>query len=178
LSASSIAENNAANATVGTLSSTDSDAGETFTYSFASGGADNGSFTLSSNALNLVPKADFETKSSYAVKIRSTDAGGLFFDKDFTINITNMNEVPSFTKGTNPSRPFGTSTAQSLSGWATGIDDGDSTVVQALTFTISSNTNAALFTALPAIAADGTLIFTPTGTPGTATLGVILTADG
>jgi hypothetical protein len=95
LSATGIAENNAANATVGTLGSIDPDPGDTFTYSFASGGADNASFSIAGSTLRLTPSADFETKSSYGIKIRCTDAGGLFFEKSFTITITNVNEAPT-----------------------------------------------------------------------------------
>jgi gliding motility-associated-like protein len=97
LSASSIAENNAANATVGTLSSTDPDAGDTHTYSLVSGtgSADNASFNISGNSLRATNALDFETKSSYSIRIRTTDAGGLTFDKVFTVTVTNANEAPT-----------------------------------------------------------------------------------
>uniref|UniRef100_UPI004047D37F T9SS type B sorting domain-containing protein n=1 Tax=Algoriphagus sp. TaxID=1872435 RepID=UPI004047D37F len=35
---------------------------------------------------------DFETKSSYAVRVRVTDAGGLTFERELTITVTNVNE--------------------------------------------------------------------------------------
>ena len=97
LSSSSIAENNAVGATVGTLSSTDPDSSDTFTYSLVSGaGADNNaSFSVAGNELKLQIRADFETKSSYSVRVRSTDSGGLSFERAFTISITNVNESPS-----------------------------------------------------------------------------------
>ncbi len=97
LSAATIAENNAANATVGTLSTTDVNAGDTFTYTLVSGtgSTDNGSFTLSGSSLKLTPSANYETKSSYAVRLRTTDAGGLFYEEVFTISISDLAESPS-----------------------------------------------------------------------------------
>jgi hypothetical protein len=95
LSTSSINENNSAYALVGVLTTTDFDGGP-HTYSVV-GGTDQASFNIpaSTNVLQLVPSADFETKSSYAVRIRTTDASGLYFEKDFTITINNVNEAPT-----------------------------------------------------------------------------------
>jgi mRNA-degrading endonuclease HigB of HigAB toxin-antitoxin module len=97
LSASSIAENAGANATVGTLSTTDPDALNTFTYSLVSGSGstDNTAFNISGNALRASSSFDFETKSSYSVRVRSTDQGGLYTEKVFTINVINTNELVS-----------------------------------------------------------------------------------
>lgn len=100
LSNDSIAENAGDNATVGTLTSTDPDTGETFTYSLVTGtgGDDNAAFTIggtNDDELIAVSSFDFETKSSYSVRIRSTDAGGLFFEKPFTITVINGNEGPT-----------------------------------------------------------------------------------
>src|SRR5690606_13563812 len=79
LSASTIAENSAANTVVGTLSSTDPDAGASFTYTLVSGtgDTDNASFTTSGNSLRTSAVFDFETKSSYSIRVRTTDGGGL-----------------------------------------------------------------------------------------------------
>lgn len=82
ISSSSInATDTGVNVTVGTLSSTDPDAGDTFTYSIR-GGADAESFNISGNALrtNKVLAA-----GSYNLIIRSTDSVGLYYDKEFTI---------------------------------------------------------------------------------------------
>jgi len=97
ISASSVNENVAANSTVGTLSSTDPDAGDTFTYTLVAGtgSTDNAAFNISGSNLRISASPDFETKSSYSVRVRSTDAGGLSFEKAFTITVNNVNEVPS-----------------------------------------------------------------------------------
>jgi len=97
LSATTINENVAANSTVGTLSTTDSDAGDTFTYTLVTGtgDTDNATFTISGNSLQLNSSPDFETKSSYSVRIKTTDQSGLSFEKAFAITIGNLNEAPT-----------------------------------------------------------------------------------
>ena len=86
---------------VGTLSTTDVTPGDSFTYSLVSGtgSTDNASFTINGNSLELNVVPNFETKTSYTVRVRTTDAGGLFFEKAFTITITNVNEAPVITSG-------------------------------------------------------------------------------
>ena len=108
LTATSINENVPANSVVGTLATTDSNNGDTFTYSLVAG-ADNTAFTINSNQLLINTSADFEAKSSYSIVVRSTDQSGLYTDKLFTINVNNMNDSAtingnstlSITEGTN-----------------------------------------------------------------------------
>lgn len=92
LSRTNINENVPANSTVGTLSSNDPDSGDSFTYSLVSGtgSTDNNSFTIVNNELHLNVSPDFETKASYSVRLRTTDAGGLFTETPFTITINNL----------------------------------------------------------------------------------------
>jgi hypothetical protein len=104
LSGTSIAENAGANAVVGTLSTVDPDAGNTFTYTLVSGtdSTDNASFNISGNQLRASASLDFETQSSYSVRVRAFDQGGLFnglsFEKAFTITVTDVNDnSPVFT---------------------------------------------------------------------------------
>jgi len=92
LSASSIAENSAIGTLIGNLSTTDPDAGNTFTYSIVPGVGNGAAFTLSGNQLKANEIFDFETKSSFSLRVRSTDQGGLFVDKDLTINVTDVVE--------------------------------------------------------------------------------------
>ncbi|HEY9698799.1 MAG TPA: cadherin domain-containing protein [Trichocoleus sp.] len=92
-------ENTATGTVVGTFGTTDPDSGNTFTYSFVTGtgDTDNGSFTIDNTTgqlkLNVVP--DFETKSSYSIRVRTTDQGNLSFEKVLTIGIQNINEAPT-----------------------------------------------------------------------------------
>ena len=97
LSANSIAENAGANATVGTLTTIDPDAANTFAYTLVlgTGDTDNAAFNIIGNALRASSSFDFETKSSYSVRVRSTDQGGLYTEKVFTINVINTNELVS-----------------------------------------------------------------------------------
>lgn len=94
LSSTLIVENNLANADVGLFSATDPDAnpGDTFTYTLETGigSADNSGFTLMGNRLTANTAFDFETKSSYSIRVRSTDPGGLSTVKIFTISVLNV----------------------------------------------------------------------------------------
>ncbi|MFZ9520009.1 MAG: cadherin domain-containing protein [Silvanigrellaceae bacterium] len=98
LSAASISENNALNAFVGTISGVDPDAVDTMTFSI-SGGTDAASFNVSGTNLRASSVFDFETKNSYSVTLRATDAAGATFDSTFTIAITNVNEAPVMAGG-------------------------------------------------------------------------------
>lgn len=87
LSNSSISDGSSSGTTVGTFSSTDAHDSGGHTYSFASGGTDNSSFTISGTSLLTAFVANYATKSSYAIKIRSTDTGGLYYEKNFTVTV-------------------------------------------------------------------------------------------
>jgi rhamnogalacturonan endolyase len=97
ISGVSVPENQAAGAVVGNLSSTASGAASTYTYSFVtgSGSIDNGAFEIVNGQLRTTASFDYETKSSYSVRIRTTDANGLFYDKAFLISVVNVNEAPT-----------------------------------------------------------------------------------
>ncbi|MCA9092844.1 MAG: cadherin domain-containing protein, partial [Planctomycetaceae bacterium] len=96
LTNSSVIEN-AANEIVGTLQTVDQDAGSTFTYSFAAGGADNGRFQIDSNTNNLLVGSeplDFESQSSYSIKVRSTDNHGSWVEVAFVITAVDLPDPP------------------------------------------------------------------------------------
>ncbi len=179
LNNSFVNENNFANTTVGTLGFTDANVGDTPTFSLfaGAGGTDNGSFTLAGNVLKITPSTDFETKSSYSIRLNVNDGNGGNFSKAFTVTILNLNETPSFTKGGNQSHPFGTTSAQTVAGWATAIDDGDSLNTQAVHFNVTVTSGSGIFTTAPSISPTGTLTYKPNGTAGTATVSVSITDD-
>lgn len=91
---STIAENNTIGEVIGTLSTTDEDAGESFTYNLVSGegGTDNASFDIIGNELQAGEVFDFETQDSYSIRIETNDGNGGTFSKSFTVSITNENE--------------------------------------------------------------------------------------
>jgi hypothetical protein len=97
LSNSSQAENTATGTTIGTFSTSDVDSGDTFTYSLVAGtgDTDNASFSISGANLRNASVFNHEVKNSYSIRVRTTDAGGLFYEGTFTITITNVNEAPT-----------------------------------------------------------------------------------
>ena len=97
ISATSIAENNALDAAIGTLATTDADAGNTHTYALVSGAGDtdNASFTVDGSTLKANNTSfNFEDKTSYSVRIETNDGEGGTFAKAFEITVTNVNETP------------------------------------------------------------------------------------
>jgi VCBS repeat-containing protein len=101
LSSSSLAENTDTTGghVVGDLTTSDPDAADSATYSIV-GGADAGLFSLGGPGNNqLVLDAgvlDFETRATYQVTLRVTDAGGLSHDQSLTVNVSDVNEAPAF----------------------------------------------------------------------------------
>ncbi|WP_310595915.1 S8 family serine peptidase [Flavobacterium sp.] len=82
-------ENNTVGATVATLSATDLDVNDTFMYELVSGtgGTDNSNFTIVNNILKAAIVFNAQTKSTYNIRIRVTDAGGLSFEKAVVITV-------------------------------------------------------------------------------------------
>ncbi|WP_109832643.1 BspA family leucine-rich repeat surface protein [Reichenbachiella versicolor] len=101
ISANSIDENKTANSAVGKFSSTDPDSGDKHTYTLVTGtgSTDNASFKIVGDELQTLAAFDHETKSSYSIRVKSTDdgTGNLAFEKVFTININDVNDEPKIT---------------------------------------------------------------------------------
>jgi len=95
LSATSFNENIDAGSVVATLSGTDPDLGDSLTFSLqaGTGDTDNGSFTIEGNSLKINASPDFEAKSSYSIRVRATDAGGLSFEESFTLNVNDLDDT-------------------------------------------------------------------------------------
>ena len=97
-----------------------------------------------------------------------------------TINVTAVNDQPSFTVGANQTVDEDAG-LQTIEGWATGVsagalDESD----QVLTFEVTGNSNSGLFSFAPAVdPASGGLTFTPAAdASGTATITLVLSDDG
>src|SRR4029079_9452233 len=109
VSPSSVQENQPIGTTVGTFATTDPDAGNTFTYTLVSGtgSTDNGSFTIVGDTLKTNAVFDYETKNSSSIRVRTTDQGGLSFEKALTITILDVNEnhAPTATVSLNDHGP-------------------------------------------------------------------------
>ena len=117
-SASSFAENITAGSTVAILTTTDPDASNTFTYSLVSGTGDrdNSAFTINGDKLNINASPNFEAKSSYSLRLRSTDQGGLSVERAITFAVNDLNEAPTALSlaNTTPSLDENTSTASRI----------------------------------------------------------------
>ena len=95
LSSSSVAENLPAGTPVGTLSASDVDL-DLLTYALVAGAGsdDNASFAIVGDTLRTAASFDFETDSSYTVRVRVTDDGSpaLSAEQAFTIDVTDVVE--------------------------------------------------------------------------------------
>lgn len=82
---------------MGTLSTTDPDANETFVYTLVSGFGDNSYFDISGAQLRAKQSLNYEDVHgpSYSIKVKSTDSSGNFIEREFTITVTNVNETPT-----------------------------------------------------------------------------------
>lgn len=83
------------NTLIGSFSSTDEDAGSTHTYTLINGvgDTDNALFTISGNQLLSNLSYTFSGQY-YSIRVKTTDNGGLMFEKVFSIKILNVNEAP------------------------------------------------------------------------------------
>lgn len=97
LNTTSLEENLAVGTAIDALTTTDEDASDTHTYTLVpgEGDTDNDSFEIVDGELVSKAQFNFEEKSSYSVRVETTDAGGLTFEKSFTINITDANDEPT-----------------------------------------------------------------------------------
>jgi len=88
LTATALNQSAGANAVVGTLSTTDADVGDAFTYSLVSGAGDtaNAQFTIVGDALRATNAASLAA-GTYSVRVRSTDSGGASTEKAFSITV-------------------------------------------------------------------------------------------
>ena len=95
LSTSSVAENTANGTVVGALSSTDPDAGDSFTYTLLDNAG--GRFALSGSNLVVANSGllNFEAATSHNVQVRVTDSAGNTFTKTLTVGVSNVNEAPT-----------------------------------------------------------------------------------
>ncbi|MBO1346178.1 MAG: hypothetical protein EBE86_001675 [Hormoscilla sp. GUM202] len=95
LSNNSIDEN-VADFVIGTFSTTDPDTGDTFTYQLVAGtgDTDNAAFTIVGDQLQINSSPDFETQSSYSIRVQTTDAGGESYSENFTINVNEDTTAP------------------------------------------------------------------------------------
>jgi hypothetical protein len=99
LSELSLDENISHGTFVATLSTTDPDSNESHVYSFESGEGgednDNGNFVIEGNQIKIIDSPDFEEKSVYSIRLKTMDSGGLVFEKQFKLDVNDINEKPT-----------------------------------------------------------------------------------
>ncbi|HSX60788.1 MAG TPA: Ig-like domain-containing protein, partial [Tahibacter sp.] len=147
----------------------------TLAFSAAPAVAPNGALTFT---------AQNGTSGTATVSLIATDSGGTANGgvnvspaQTFTITVAGINHAPSFTAGGNQTS-LEDAGPQTVNPWATAISDGDGNT-QALDFQITGNTNPGLFSAAPAVAADGTLTYTAAANAnGTASITLVLHDNG
>jgi Big-like domain-containing protein len=135
--------------------------------------------------LSFTPMA--ATTGSATITVHLMDNGGTANggqdtsspDVTFTIDVTGINDAPSFTPGGNVTVNEDSGAYSAAWAWATAISAGPNES-QTLTFVIVNNSNPGLFSVAPAIdATTGNLSFTPTAmTAGSATITVHLMDNG
>ena len=92
LSSAIIAENQPPGTIVGTFDSEDPTFGDDFTYTLITGpgDSDNHRFVIDGENLKTTQVFDYEVISDYTVRVRTTDATGLFFEKVITIEVSDV----------------------------------------------------------------------------------------
>jgi mRNA-degrading endonuclease RelE of RelBE toxin-antitoxin system len=134
------------------------------------------------NGLSYGPAADFNGPASLNITTSdkgNTGTGAAGSDTDaVTINVTPVNDVPSFTAGANQGAAEDAG-AQSVPNWATNLSAGPADEAgQSLSFVVNNDNNS-LFSVQPAVAPDGTLTYTPAlNSNGSANVTVVIKDNG
>ena len=94
LSGSSVAENVVSGTSIGSFQAVDQDSGDTHTFDIVPGlgDNDNAKFLIDSGTLKTAALIDFETQSSYSIRVRATDQNSLTFEKQLIISVIDMPE--------------------------------------------------------------------------------------
>ena len=117
--------------------------------------------------------------TTFTFKVRNDDGEQSTANYTMTINVTPVNDPPSFTKG--PDQSVNEDAGlQTVNAWATDLDDGDPDATQTLEFEVTDNTNPSLFATQPVVSAmGGTLTYEPAANAsGTATITVEIKDNG
>jgi O-glycosyl hydrolase len=104
LSNNSVQEGQPAGATVGSLSTSDPNINDTFTYSLVSGTGsdDNASFSITGNSLLTAAVFNYEAQSSYSIRLRSTTQNSQWIEKAFPITVIDVNVPPNAPTNSSP----------------------------------------------------------------------------
>jgi Ca2+-binding RTX toxin-like protein len=106
--------------TIANLTTIDADQGDSFTYALLVDGVgsnDNALFSLNNDQLLTNTSFNYESKNTYSIRVRTTDAGGLSVEQQLTINIANV--IENIINGTTSNNILnGTANADQINGLA------------------------------------------------------------
>jgi len=99
LSTTTLPEDQTIGTVVGNLSTLDPDLSDSHTYQLVTGAGstDNGKFTITGNVLTTTDVLRFAVQSTYLIRVRATDPGGLFVDQPLTVTVTPVANTPTIT---------------------------------------------------------------------------------
>ena len=82
---------------VALLNADDFDIDDSLTFSLVAGegDVDNHLFVVDDDQLLMIGSADFESQSSFSVRLQAADRGGLFVVDSFQLNVEDINDSPS-----------------------------------------------------------------------------------
>ncbi|MFB2896254.1 beta strand repeat-containing protein [Aerosakkonemataceae cyanobacterium BLCC-F50] len=130
------------------------------------------------NGLQYTPTTNANGTNYITLTLSTSDNGNLTDSDTVTINVTPVNDAPSFTAGADQT-VLEDAVPQTVNGWATNISAGPANESgQTVNFQVSNNNNN-LFSVQPAIDSNGNLIYTTAANAnGSATVTVSLQDDG
>jgi VCBS repeat-containing protein len=154
-----IAENSASGTSVGFVSGSDPDTGDTLTWSILSGNT-TGTFSLNSATGELIvanpSTLNFETTPIYTLNVQIQDAGGLTDPAVVVVNVSNVDEAPTTTGLADVF--VNEDSADVVIDLKTAFSDVE-TPSAALSYSIVGNSNSALFGGTPIVGGNLTLNF-------------------
>ena len=178
LTAVTVYENQAVGTAAGTMASVSENPVATFTYTLVAGtgDTDNSLFSITGNQLKTAASLNYEQKSSYSIRVRSTTQYGATLEKVFTVAISDVNEIPTLNQPADKVLCY-VATAQTVA--LSGISAGPETA-QTTTLSVTSS-NSALFDQLTVsgTGTTGQVNFTAkAGAAGSATVTVKVKDNG
>ena len=136
-----------------------------------------GQLELAANGgFNYVPAPDFSGEDGFSY--HASDGALSSSSIPVSLTVAPVNDPPSFTAGPDESVAANAG-PQSVTAWVTGISPGPADESgQQVVFLVEVVSGGDLFGGAPAVAADGTLTFTPSGVAGAAEVRVTARDDG
>lgn len=175
LSLQPLLENQSAGTSAGTLTATSMDPNATFSYSLVAGAGDtdNDKFSISGDQLITTTELNYEGQALYSVRIRTTTQYGFWLEDTFTVELTDVNEVPTLEAVPDHVVCY---TPEQQTVPLEGISSGEEGSAQLTSLSITTN-NDALFEKLE-IQGESIVYVLKQNTSGTGSLTVTVTDDG